>query len=342
MGRGPPVRAGMPPGRPGPAGGAGRVRPPMPGGGGMGLPVSERGGGGGGMGLPDTEVGGVAGVAGASGRGGADGGAADATGAAGGALGAGAGAGGRAGATGAGGETIPVRGRVPPLRTPGRAGAEPLERTAGGALGAGAAAAGGCAAGADSAGAGATGAAAAGAAGVGAGVGVGAGATSGAGAGVATGLATGLGAGAGAGSALGSGAGSGSGSRMSPSRSALRRTRSAWASSMLDECVFTAMPRSMLRSRVSLLERPSSLASSWTRIFAANVCSPALSGLLPGSVRRRGVNGLLVSRSRWSGHEVVDRAQEPGWSEIDACSSLVAAAVIGARNDRAKPPRRMA
>jgi len=61
MGRlGPPVvRLGMPPGRPGPADGEGRVmRPPMPGGGGIGLPVSERGGGGGGMGLPEALTGG--------------------------------------------------------------------------------------------------------------------------------------------------------------------------------------------------------------------------------------------------------------------------------------------
>jgi hypothetical protein len=76
-------------------------------------------------------------------------------------------------------------------------------------------------------------------------------------------------------------------SRMRPSRSALRRTRSAWASSMLEECVFTAMPRLTHRSRVSLLVRPSSLPSSWTRIFAAKVCSPALPGFVgdrPGTV----------------------------------------------------------
>jgi hypothetical protein len=36
------------------------------------------------------------------------------------------------------------------------------------------------------------------------------------------------------------------------------------------------MPRVTHRSRVSLLVRPSSFASSWTRIFAANVCSPGL------------------------------------------------------------------
>lgn len=53
-----PVRAGTPPGRLAPAPGDGReMRPPMPGGGGMGLPVSERGGGGGGMGLPETDMG---------------------------------------------------------------------------------------------------------------------------------------------------------------------------------------------------------------------------------------------------------------------------------------------
>ena len=77
---------------------------------------------------------------------------------------------------------------------------------------------------------------------------------------------------------------SGCSSRTRPSRSALRRTRSACASSMLDECVFTPMPRSSERSSVSLFVRPSSLASSWTRIFAANVGSPALSWF--GALRR--------------------------------------------------------
>jgi len=58
-------------------------------------------------------------------------------------------------------------------------------------------------------------------------------------------------------------------SRISPSRSARRRTRSACASSMPEECVLTPMPRAKLRSRHSLFVSPSSLASSWTRIFAA-------------------------------------------------------------------------
>jgi hypothetical protein len=43
---------------------------------------------------------------------------------------------------------------------------------------------------------------------------------------------------------------------------AFRRTRSAWASTMLEEWVFTPMPSAKARSIVSLLERPSSLASS--------------------------------------------------------------------------------
>lgn len=89
--------------------------------------------------------------------------------------------------------------------------------------------------------------------------------------------------GAGAGSAafflddfLAAAGSSGCWSRIRPSRSALRRTRSAWASSIPDECVLTPIPSSSARSRVSLLVRPSSFASSWTRIFAANVSSPAL------------------------------------------------------------------
>ena len=62
--------------------------------------------------------------------------------------------------------------------------------------------------------------------------------------------------------------------RISPSRSARRRTRSACASSMLDEWLFTPMPSATARSSVSLLVMPSSLASSWTRIFAARCGQP--------------------------------------------------------------------
>jgi hypothetical protein len=67
--------------------------------------------------------------------------------------------------------------------------------------------------------------------------------------------------GAGAGSAAGGGA-SGWTSRRSPSASAFRRTRSAWASSMEDEWLLTPMPRERASSSPSLLLRPSSLASS--------------------------------------------------------------------------------
>jgi hypothetical protein len=66
---------------------------------------------------------------------------------------------------------------------------------------------------------------------------------------------------------------SGCSDRTRPSRLARRRTRSACASSMPEECVFTPMPRSLERSSVSLFVIPSSLASSWTRIFAAKVVS---------------------------------------------------------------------
>jgi hypothetical protein len=60
----------------------------------------------------------------------------------------------------------------------------------------------------------------------------------------------------------GAGGSSGVTSRRSPSASALRRTRSACASSMEDEWLFTPMPRDRARSSPSLLVRPSSLASS--------------------------------------------------------------------------------
>jgi len=55
---------------------------------------------------------------------------------------------------------------------------------------------------------------------------------------------------------------SGDTGRRSPSASALRRTRSAWASSIDEEWLFTPMPSEMERSRASLFVRPSSLASS--------------------------------------------------------------------------------
>jgi hypothetical protein len=51
-------------------------------------------------------------------------------------------------------------------------------------------------------------------------------------------------------------------SRLRPSRSALRRTRSPWASSMPDEWLLTPMPSESHRSRHSLFVSPSSLASS--------------------------------------------------------------------------------
>ena len=52
-----------------------------------------------------------------------------------------------------------------------------------------------------------------------------------------------------------------------PSRSALRRTLSAWASSMLEEWLVTPIPIDRHSSRPSLLVKPSSRASSYTRIF---------------------------------------------------------------------------
>ena len=130
-------------------------------------------------------------------------------------------------------------------------------------------------------------------------------------------------------------------SRISPSRSALRRTRSACASSMLDECVFTAMPRSTHRSRVSLLERPSSLPSSWTRIFAANVCSPALRACCQDVSPE--VSGTVVE-SRAAGGPCTkgDVACAGGGGHTCSRTASTAALVTGALNDRAKPPRREA
>ncbi len=263
----------------------------------MGLPVTERGVGGGGIGLPDAEVAGSVPVTSA-------GAAADAAGAGAGAVGAGRGVaawgcgtweGGAwgcetwaAGAWGAaawaaGAWGVGASGALS-LRTGGRGGmAAPLDRTTGrGGVAAGRGA--GDAAGASGAegevgsvrGVGGAGASATSATGTGGAVSA---ATSAAGSGAAAFLAGAFlpaaDLAADLAGAFFAGAGSsGCPSRTRPSFSALRRTRSAWASSMLDECVLTPMPRSNDRSRVSLLVRPSSLASSWTRIFAANVGSP--------------------------------------------------------------------
>jgi len=60
----------------------------------------------------------------------------------------------------------------------------------------------------------------------------------------------------------GAGASSGATARRKPSRSALRRARSAWASSMLEEWLLTPIPRDSQRSSASLLVTPSSRASS--------------------------------------------------------------------------------
>lgn len=62
--------------------------------------------------------------------------------------------------------------------------------------------------------------------------------------------------------ALGVSGSSGWTSRRIPSASALRRTRSAWASTMPDEWLLTPIPSASHRSRVSLLVSPSSRASS--------------------------------------------------------------------------------
>jgi hypothetical protein len=245
------------------------------------LPDCERGGppGGGGIGRPDEDVGAPA----PGGRGGAPSGR--------GPRAAGS-IGGRAGRRSAGAEgaaeadaaATPGGG---PAGAAGRGGApEPLELTMrrGAAGGGGGAVAGrvsaaiGCTVGGGAAGAG-------GAAGVvtatgatgmsttaGAGASAGGGAAGGAGA-----WAAGAGAAAAAAAAFlppffSTGGSSGCTSRTRPSRSALRRTRSACASTMLEEWLLTPIPSALQRSSVSLFVSPSSLASSYTRMFAGKSC----------------------------------------------------------------------
>ena len=98
--------------------------------------------------------------------------------------------------------------------------------------------------------------------------------------------------------------------RRRPSRSAFRRARSAWASSMDDEWLLTPMPKDRQRSSASLLVSPSSCASSYTRIFFGNGCycpsimshMPArtydpLSSHITGPVLPRAVGPSPVGRS---------------------------------------------
>lgn len=275
---------GGPPGRPP----AGAGRPPRPGGGGIGFPLGDNCGrprwpGGGGMGLPLGDIG--RGGGGGAGRlPGPTGPVRAAPGA--GREGAAASAGRRwpgpaegGGATGRGGADVGGAFRPPPAVTGGRPtggaagrgeakGGDGFGRTGGGLRTAGRASASGVDTGR--------------ATGIGAATGAGGDETGAVTA--ATGGATGGGGRTRRGTAI-TGAeatgmtvscfvgSSGWTSRRIPSWSALRRTRSAWGSSIELEWLLTPIPRSTDRSRVSLFVSPSSLANSCTRIFfVANSC----------------------------------------------------------------------
>jgi len=66
---------------------------------------------------------------------------------------------------------------------------------------------------------------------------------------------------------------SGCSGRVSPSRSARRRIRSACCSIMVEEWVFAPTPRALERSIISALVIPSSLASSCIRVFFDKTCT---------------------------------------------------------------------
>ncbi len=88
-------------------------------------------------------------------------------------------------------------------------------------------------------------------------------------------------------------------SRTRPSRSALRRTRSAWASTTLEECDLTPIPSDSQRSSVSLLVSPSSRASSYTRMFPAKSGSQFLLAIRPGTaIARQGASMVWVGVSQ--------------------------------------------
>jgi hypothetical protein len=231
----------------------------------MGFPVDEIGGrapGGGGMGFPVDEIGGRCGI-GARAAGASVTDAAGATGASG--VSAGAGAGEEIGA-GAAGVGASRRGPALPDEEITRFGG------AGFASGAGAGAGSGIGSGSDTAGStGSTGVSAT----------TGSGSTGAAGVSASGSVVSIFAAAFFAGAFLaadffaaafltGASGSSGCTSRTSPSRSALRRTRSAWASTTLEEWLFTPIPSATHRSKVSLLVRPSSRASSYTRMLDGN------------------------------------------------------------------------
>ena len=226
--------------------GAAVPRPPMPGGGGIGLPDDETGGpGGGGIGLPDDDSGGLAPIGGTTG-------AARST-----TLAAGSGTEGpsstaRASVSGAGasGTGAGRAGPDEPLDEMTRRGVAGASSASGAGSGTGTSSAAGSGVGSDSgAGVGSSGATA----GSGVGSNSGAGATSAAGSDSSAAFLAFFGFFPGS---------SGWTSRTKPSRSALRRVRSACASTMLEEWLFTPMPSDSQRSRTSALVIPSSRANS--------------------------------------------------------------------------------
>ena len=278
----------------------------------MGLPVDEVGGrppGGGGMGLPVVEVGGRCGIGARAAGASAGAAAAGATGAAGASGAAAAGAGAGAGAAGAAGASR--RGPLLPDDEMTRLGAAGFGAGAGAGAGTGAGSETGSGAGATVS-ASATGTSATtGSVSAGA-TGVSASAVSSAGFFAAAFLAGAFLAAAFLTAAFLAGASGSSGctSRTRPSRSALRRTRSAWGSTTLEEWLFTPIPSATQRSKVSLLVRPSSRASSYTRMLDGNCyLSDRDSGPTKQSVKwarpavTRPRNGSLSSHDTASGEE---------------------------------------
>ena len=170
---------------------------------------------------------------------------------------------------------------------------------------------------------------------------------------------------------FGSGCGSsGCWSRTSPSRSALRRTRSACASTMLDEWLFTPIPSAWHRSSVSLLVSPSSRANSYTRMFAGKsvlsplvvlrrrpVCSPEVAATPgPEHARPRGRSGphafpILarswpIARSHWPRRGSPFARMHPGGGSATPsrataiCSHAATSAAMASASMSARRPRR--
>ena len=138
----------------------------------------------------------------------------------------------------------------------------------------------------------------------------------------------------------------GGGGLSRPSRSALRRTRSAWASTMLEEWDLTPMLSAKQSSSVSWLVSPSSLASSWTRIFPGKECplQDSARSAGPGASPERdghAPRSLPISPGRTSARRARPKARRRRATSKQAMSAQSHAPRPGPGPNRSAPPAAM-